>query len=229
MNADRSENERKKVFLWLRQKNASWGGLVKEILTKPSYPIIVFSNAAIFFIPGTDIKTQATTFLYIYLVQSLLIGFVHVLKLNFYRFAPASRPQDWKSPHALSLFFTVHFGFFHVVYAFFIPANNVDWDLVLYGSMINLAVLILNTWRHYDRESHGNYNANDFMFLPYGRIIPIHIAIIAGTFFSAITGNFAPVLIVLAILKTAMEIGLEYLQYLGISFAAIQQLNDKNE
>jgi hypothetical protein len=225
METGRSDKEDRTISLWLRSKKASWGGLVKEMLTKPAYPIILISNAAIFFIPGFDLKTQATTFLYIYLIQSLLIGLVHVLKLNFYRFAPASRPTDWKSPHALSLFFMVHFGFFHFVYTFFIPAKNVDWNLVLYGSLINISVLIINTIRHYSRESNGHYNANDFMFLPYVRIVPIHMAIIIGTFFSAITGNFAPVMVTLAVIKTAMEIGLEYLQYLGVSFSSLQELN----
>jgi hypothetical protein len=61
------------------------------------------------------------------------------------------------------------------------------------------------------------------MFLPYVRIIPIHIAIILGSFFSAISGNFAPVFIVLAVLKTVMELGLEFAQSKGVSLADINQ------
>jgi hypothetical protein len=215
------------VGLLLKRKGASAAGFWRQVFTRPAYAIVVVSNLAIFFIPGLDLKTQATTFLYIYLIQSLLIGLVHVVKLNTYRFAPALRPQDWKNPHLISIFFIVHFGFFHFVYTFFIPAKNVDWDVVLYGTTINLAVLIINTIRHFSTENSGRYSAADFMFLPYVRIIPIHIAIIVGGFFSAIAGSFAPVMVALGIIKTALEMFLEYLQSLGISFQELKNTNEE--
>lgn len=209
---------------WLKLRKASWKDLLQEVFTKPAYTIVLVSNLAVFLLPGLDLKDNAISFLWIYMMQSILIGLVHVVKLNVYRFAPATRPADWKNPRALSLFFLVHYGFFHFVYAFFIPPAGVNWQVVLEGAAIFSLALIWNTIRHYKSESSGQYNANDFMFLPYLRIIPIHFAIILGGFLSAVTGSFSAVFVILAVIKTAMELGMEYFQHLGISFAELQKM-----
>jgi hypothetical protein len=86
-----------------------------------------------------------------------------------------------------------------------------------------MANLIWNTIKHFQKENSGSYTAVDFMFLPYVRIIPIHIAIILGGFVGAITGSFAAVFVILAVLKTLLELFLEYLQYLGMSFSDLQK------
>jgi hypothetical protein len=178
---------------------------------------------ALFFLPGLDLKHNALTFIWIYMVQSLMIGVVHVFKLNFYHFALPNRPTDWKSPMALSIFFIFHYGFFHFVYYFFIPPNEVNWDVVTQGAAIFMGALILNTIRHYKMENSGKYNANDFMLLPYVRIMPIHLAIILGGFLSVITGSYSGVFIVLALIKTMLELFLEYMQHLGVSFSDLQR------
>ncbi|MBS3913324.1 MAG: hypothetical protein KG003_02405 [Bacteroidetes bacterium] len=214
----------------LRQKGSSWKKFFLGFITHPAYLIILISNISIFFLPGLDLRHNAHSFIYIYLFQSLLIGLVHIIKLNFYRFAPASRSTDWKNPHAISIFFAVHYGFFHFIYFFFIPPENLNWNVILYGTAINGTVIIYNSFRHYRQESDGHYNANDFMFLPYVRIVPIHIAVIIGGFLSALTGNFVAVFVVLAIIKTAMELLLEYIQTLGISFQSLSEIYpNKNE
>jgi uncharacterized membrane protein (DUF106 family) len=123
----------------------------------------------------------------------------------------------------------VHYGFFHFVYAVFIPPRNADWNLVLQGAAVFGFALIINTMRHFKQENSGKYNANDFMFLPYVRIFPIHLAIILGMFFSAFTGNFAPVVYVLFVLKSSLELFLEYMQQLGVSFADLNTIKNGKE
>lgn len=211
----------------IQAKGGSWRNFFASWFKSPAYLIVLATNLAIFFIPGLDIAKQAYSLLWIYLGQSLLIGLVHFLKLMFYRFAPASRPQDWKSPKAIAIFFLIHFGFFHFIYAMFINPKYADLRIVGEGLMVFSFGLLLNTMRHFKRENSGTYNANDFMFLPYVRIFPIHIAIILGMFASAFTGNMAPVVVVLAIFKILIEMGLEYFQQLGISFAEIQTVSDE--
>ncbi len=209
---------------YLLTKNASWSHFFKSWVTNPSYVILIFSNLAIFFLPGMDLKKQAVTIVWIYMMQSILIGIVHVFKLWFYKFSKPTRPTDWKNPKALAVFFLFHYGFFHFVYAFFINPYDANWDLVMQGAAVFGFALIINTFRHFKQENSGKYNANDFMFLPYVRVLPIHMAIILGIFFSVFSGNLAPVVYVLMILKTGMELFLEYLQQLGISFADIQDI-----
>ncbi|MBL7811429.1 MAG: hypothetical protein JNL57_04320 [Bacteroidetes bacterium] len=210
------------LFANLRAKGAGKGHFVKQLFTQPAYIIIIAGNLLVFFIPGINLSENAYSFVWIYIVQSLMIGLVHMLKLFFYKFGPPTRPEDWSNPRALGVFFLFHYGFFHFVYAFFMPPKKADWSVVLEGAAIFAVLLIANTIRHYSRENNGKYNANDFMFLPYLRVIPIHIAIIIGSFVSGITGSYLGVFVVLAICKTVLELFMEYIQSLGVSFADLQ-------
>jgi|JI9StandDraft_1071089.scaffolds.fasta_scaffold72315_2 hypothetical protein len=216
---DIKNDEWKKLIDYFRSKNGSFANFLKATVTKPAYSIVIVSNLAIFLIPGMDLKEQSISFLWIYLMQSILIGVVHVFKMFTYKFAIPTRADDWKSPVALGVFFIFHYGFFHFIYSVFVPASMANWNIVLQGASIFAFTLLLNTIRHYKKENSGKYNANDFMFLPYLRIFPIHIAIILGSFLAAMVGNYLPVFIVLAVLKTLMELALEYLQSLGVSMA----------
>ena len=216
--------ENLKLKKYLAEKGLNWGNFFRFLFSNYATFIIIFSNVAVFFIPGLHIKTDAISLLWIYLCQSILIGILHIFKLNFYRFAPSNSPNDTiKSTLGISIFFFFHYGFFHFVYAFFIPPAQVNWMLVGEGILIFSVMLLINTIQHYPRENSERYSAGDFMFLPYVRIIPIHIAIILGSFFSAISGNFAPVFITLAVLKTSMELGLEFAQSKGVSLADMNQ------
>jgi hypothetical protein len=212
-----------KLFALIKSKGGSWSGLRNVFISQPAYIIVVLSNLAIFFIPGLDLKKQAISLIWIYMMQSILIGVVHVFKLCFYRFTPSDGVSGRLAQIGLAAFFCVHYGFFHFVYSVFIPPSLADWNIVLQGAAIFGFTLILNTIRHYRKENSGNYKAADFMLLPYARIFPIHIAIIFGGMASAVFGNFLPVFVVLAVLKTGFELCLEYFQFLGISFSELQE------
>lgn len=209
---------------YLSSKGGSRRGFFLSWLTHPAYWLVIATNLGVFFLPGLDLKTQSVTLVWIYLGQSILIGVVHVLKLMTYRFAPWSgKSNEWKSPKAIGVFFCFHYGFFHFIYAMFVPFSKIDTTLWLEGLGIFTLGLIINTIRHFNRENSGTYNANDFMFLPYVRIFPIHIAIIIGSMLAAISGNYTAVFAVLAVMKTTLELGMEYAQQLGISMADLEK------
>ncbi len=226
------ENEKNPAFARLKKfiatKNGSWKHFFASWFSKPAYLIILVSNIAIFYLPGMDLHKHSGSIIWIYMVQSLMIGVMHFFKLMFYRFSAPSRPTDWKSPKAIAIFFLVHFSFFHFVYAFFIPPSKADWGIVWEGAAVFGFALIVNTIQHFGKENSGKYNANDFMFLPYVRIFPIHVAIILGMFFSAFTGDFSAVVVFLLFFKIAIELFLEYMQQLGVSFAEIAEINKEN-
>lgn len=212
---------------YVRSRGGSLSHFLRSLLTVPAYWIVIASNVAIFFLPGMNLKEKATTLIWIYLGQSIMIGIVHALKLFTYRFSPfTGKPGEWSSPKALGAFFLAHFGFFHFVYAMFIPFKRIDMMLFTEGLAIFGLSLFINTIRHFPKENSGNYNANDFMFLPYFRIIPIHIAIILGGMVSIFSGGNAGVFVILAILKTVMEMGMEYAQHLGVSLADINNFTE---
>lgn len=230
MENEASDKITKNFKAFLGDKNASWKDFFSKASLAPAYWIIIISNLSVFFLPGVNLSIDAATLLWIYLSQSIMIGMVHVLKLWFYKFGEATGPAEWKSPRKLAIFFIFHYGFFHFVYSFFLPPSAANWTTVLEGAAVFSFALIWNTIVHYKTENSGEYNANDFMFLPYLRIIPIHIAIIVGGFFSALGGTFLPVLVVLMLMKTAMELGMEYFQQLGFSLKKLKEIAiQKNE
>ncbi len=226
--SEKAEQSWSTFFAYLQSKGGGWAHFINCFFTSPMFWIVILSNMAVFFLPGMDLKEKSTTLIWIYLGQSIMIGIVHALKLFTYKFqAYSGRANDWTSPKALGAFFIVHYGFFHFIYSNFIPFKNIDMMLFSEGLGIFALSLFLNTVKHYSKENSGMYNANDFMFLPYLRIIPIHIAIILGGMVSLFTGGNTGVFIVLAILKTTMEIAMEYAQLLGISLADIKNFDEK--
>lgn len=216
----------KDLMVAVRKKRGSVRGFGSAFFRYPGMWLILISNLAVFFIPGLDISRDAYTLLWIYLSQSILIGFLHFCKLLFYKFAPASGPSNWINPRAIALFFLVHFGFFHAVYAMFIPPSKADWIVVVQGAAIFFCSLILNTLQNWSVENSGKYKANEFMFFPYLRIIPIHIAIILGGFLGAVSGNAAPIFYVLVGIKILLELVLEYFHALGLKMSDVETVDD---
>lgn len=212
----------KELMVAVRKRRGSGRGFLLAFFRNPGMWLILLSNMAVFFIPGLDIARDAYTLLWIYLCQSLLIGLLHFFKLLFYRFAPPSGSSNVMNPKAIALFFLVHFGFFHAVYAMFIPPSKADWILVVQGAAIFFCSLILTTMQHFSAENSGKYKAMEFMFFPYLRIIPIHMAIILGGFMGAVSGNAAPIFYVLVGIKILLELVIEYFHVLGLKMSDVE-------
>lgn len=134
-------------------------------------------------------------------------------------------------------FFALHYGLFHLVYLFFLMAMTGDASSggtiqvtnsstgvtseVMVGSVHPLdflifAVLGVGFWRTH-RASHAEHVAADLggkpnigtlMFMPYVRILPMHLAIIIGV---AMGGMGAVWLFML--LKTGADVGMHKLEH----------------
>ncbi len=139
----------------------------------------------------------------VYLIQSLIIGITSALRIiNLERFStenlrmnnqpiaeePASK---WK----VALFFLFHFGGFHVIYFMFI---TFDQENAPGGSRLGylLCALVFAVNHGYSlvqnirRDGRGKPNLGTMMFLPYARILPMHLTIIFGGLFFEGTGAF---------------------------------------
>ncbi len=143
-----------------------------------------------------------------YWIQSVVIGYYNVRRLQkLQRFStdglkingrevdptPSTRRQTW-------VFFTLHFGLFHFVYMMFLlafssgvmagsgiaaPASaggDFDWSPFWYAATaIGFLVSHGQSHReHVDADLKGTPNIGTLMFVPYIRIIPMHITIIVG-------------------------------------------------
>lgn len=134
-------------------------------------------------------------------------------------------------------FFLLHYGFFHVVYAVFLlaftsmgdGAGIVPVTIANTGEVVDFAVGTVRFWdvlwmaalgvsfwwshrashlEHVAADLVGSPNIGKLMFMPYARILPMHITIIAG----ALVGGRMAVLLFGA-LKTAADVGMHKVEH----------------
>lgn len=137
--------------------------------------------------------------LFIYWGQSVVIGGFHIKRiLNLEEFTTAGlkmngRPVDAtpKSKRQIAAFFAMHYGFFHLVYfVFVITVMNTDGDVearawwALVGGVVVFAINHFFSYvQNRDLDERGKPNIGTMLFLPYARILPMHLLIVMGAAF----------------------------------------------
>ncbi len=131
------------------------------------------------------------TVVWIYWIQSVIIGFfnfVDLLTIKNYDASDAtlnSQPITEKNKGCLPWFFAVHFGIFHFVYMIFIAVGlgiNVDTRFFLIGVAAFLSESLLAFTRRKTAEQQMKFNIGALFFLPYMRVIPMHVMIMGSVF-----------------------------------------------
>jgi len=168
------------------------------------------------------------TLLWPYWIQSVIIGwYSHRRILALRQFSLESTSGfDQGSPEATkrhtARFFTMHYGIFHLVYALFlwtftsggmrgVPAYPVSpLDLVLMAALT--VSFVLSHRASYQRimaaDQQGRPNIGGVMFLPYLRIVPMHLTIILG-----LSAGYAGGMLLFATLKTAADALMHWIEY----------------
>lgn len=156
--------------------------------------------------------------LFIYWAQSVVIGAFHVRRiLNLDEFTTTGLKMNGRpvTPGAeaqrqIAGFFAVHYGFFHLVYMVFVltginsdggVASGAWWALA--GGVLVFAVNHYFSYvqnRELDRQ--GKPNIGTMLFLPYARILPMHLLIVMG---ATIGGESRTALIIFIVLKTIAD------------------------
>lgn len=150
----------------------------------------------------------------IYWVQSVLIGFFNFLdivtlsRIEVGSFKDKNTGKDWGKGCA-GTFFLFHYGFFHVVYAVFLASSvleikALDWGFIKLTTLLLVASGIINFVQHKIRNQQQTANLGVLFFLPYLRIVPMHLLILIPKFLS-ISGA-----LLFLVLKTVAD-GLMYL------------------
>jgi len=164
-----------------------------------------------------------------YWMQSVVIGWYYRKRiLALQRFSTEGFESNGKpvqeTPEArreTANFLAMHFGFFHVMYAIFLGGFGLSGalgDTAGIGPGDVLAVLVLGAvfaFTQYaehrrnvaiDRGRRPNIGA--MMFLPYLRVVPMHLIIIGG----AMLGGGNGAVIVFGALKTVADVGMLILE-----------------
>ena len=144
-------------------------------------------------------KWNPGTVMWIYWGQSVIIGVFNVvrmwtlqdfttdgLKMNGQPVAPTTASKRY-----VAIFFMVHYGFFHLVYAIFLTTmtnlSGQDARMILICTAAFFVNHLFSYYYNKDNDDKRKVNLGTLMFFPYARIIPLHITIITGLMLSKTT------------------------------------------
>jgi hypothetical protein len=130
------------------------------------------------------------TVIALFWIQSVIIGVFTVLHM-FMELAGEKRSHPNaanKRDGCVPFFFLFHYGFFHLVYLVFLVAKLVnvrelDWPFLQISFWLLIAAGLVEFIKDRVRARHEQMNGAVLLFMPYVRIIPMHLIILIPAFF----------------------------------------------
>jgi hypothetical protein len=199
----------------------------KENLFKPPVLSLVISNLLIAVYAIVD-NLSVMDVLWVYWIQSVIIGVFNFFKMiTLKEFSTEGFKQNNKevlpttaTKISSSLFFLIHYGFFHFVYAIFLgsfsdfnfsSAQGIDSTYVLISAAMFFISYFVEFIKSKSEENSVLPNIGTIMFAPYVRIIPMHLTIILGGFVGIIGSAFSinadfVVLSLFILIKTGVDV-----------------------
>jgi hypothetical protein len=174
----------------------------KVDFNKPSTWMLIFSNVIVIFFAIVD-NLSALEVLWIYWIQSVIIGLFNFIKiLSLKEFSTKDFKSGGKQVQptnatkiSTGVFFLLHYGFFHFVYAMFLEGfseigrTNTSGSIhnyLLFTSIVFFASYLIEYIQSLRNPTDEIPNLGAIMFAPYIRIIPMHMTIILGGFLGMI-------------------------------------------
>lgn len=162
----------------------------KRLLSDPSFWSITIMNIFFIFYYSNNPNGLGTIIMLFY-IQSVVIGIFNFLSLLTLQktvtnsFTVNDQPGNRKG--CAAFFFLFHYGLFHVVYLVFIfigpvKIQNLDFKFI----MLSFWIILFSEGYHFiktlKRSKEEEANIGIMFFLPYARIVPMHLLILAPTF-----------------------------------------------
>lgn len=182
---------------------------------------IILANVLVLVIALTQ-DWPLAVLLWPYWIQSIVIGLYNtrrILALDEYTtdgFYINNRPVDPTPATKLQVagFFVLHYGIFHAVYFGFLltitPDAGIDW---YWMAILAVAFMLSHGFSHFEHiryDLEGGTNIGNLMFMPYLRVIPMHLTIIFGM--GALEGG-AGALVLFTVLKTVADIAMHRVEH----------------
>ena len=166
--------------------------MLKKYLANPYLLMLLASNIYCIWYFNSH-SNGFVTVVWIYWLQSVIIGFFNFIDLLTIKnydtadFKVNNQPLNDKNKGCLPWFFLVHFGIFHLVYMIFIAVYlgiNVDKRFFLIGVAAFLLESLSSFIRQKNAERQIKFEIGSIFFLPYLRVIPMHLMIMGSVFLS---------------------------------------------
>jgi hypothetical protein len=182
----------------------------------PSARHLLLSNA-ITLTAGLLLHWSVGWLLWPYWMQSVIIGwYARKRMLALHRFSTKGFtsngrpvPEDDSGKRSTAIFFTIHYGFFHLGYLVFLIGMHAveSWRdiFVLFACGVSFVLSQRQTYAaQHAADLRGKPNLGTLMFTPYLRVVPMHLAIILGA-----ASSGAAMLCLFTGLKTASDLLLD--------------------
>src|SRR3989344_2042680 len=198
---------------------------MKFNLRDPTTIFLVLANLAVIAM-ALWLNWNLLDLLWVYWWQSVIIGFFTFFKilslkdfstkgLTFSAYVGTNRKEIKLGKGAnvfVAFFFAFHYGFFHIVYAFFL--GSLPFGISANFSYVAFAALLffithLFSFLYYMKRPKKRQNIGMMMFVPYKRIVPMHLTIIAGGLLAAGT----VLLVIFFLLKTAVDVAMHSIEH----------------
>ncbi len=113
--------------------------------------------------------------------------------------------------------FAIHYGGFHIAYCIFLFVEKTGLSqLEIFSAISCIAVFIFNHWfsfrQNLEKHMSSKPNLGTVMTFPYARILPMHLTILAGSFFEE---RSAETLILFLSLKTFADLMMHLVEHRG--------------
>jgi hypothetical protein len=166
--------------------------LLKNVLKDPSFWLLIAINTWCIYYYERH-PEGFSTIVWLYWIQSVLIGIFNFLDLLTIKNPdPKSmtindRPMDGsgKSRGCVAFFFLFHYQFFHFVYIIFLATmlkGPIDFIFLLMGTVAFALGTLVQFIRHKRAEAGIIVNVGKIFFMPYLRIVPMHLMILGPAF-----------------------------------------------
>lgn len=169
---------------------------------------------------------DAGTIVFLYWLENVIIGLLNIPKIISCQGGPGSRRSSTGGLAYLSVFFAFHYGMFCFGHYFFLQSTyrslpNFEEILpallspVLFWSLLGLALshVVSMLVNFYGRGEYKSRSPNAQMFIPYSRIVLLHIVIIFSGFVAVAAGQGTATLLLLVVLKIIFDLAAHIIEH----------------